>query len=95
MAIDMLLASKGRCLYYTKHKLRLSDSKWTNLNWPEWDLETKILHEVQKDDTSIGFEEAWKWFTSEFPDVSLWVRKLLGIIALLFLVCVYVIIQVV
>jgi len=57
--------------------------------------QTKILHEVQKDDTSFRFEEALKWFAFWFLDVSLWVRKLLSIIiiALLSFVCIYVVIQ--
>jgi len=37
--------------------------------------QTKILHEIQKDDTSFGFEETWKQLTSWFPNLSLWTKK--------------------
>jgi len=66
MALDVLLASQGRvctvintsCCVYIDQRGRIS----TDLNeiWKQ----TRLLHEVQKDDTSFGFAETWKWLTS-------------------------------
>ena len=97
MALDMLLASQGgvctvintSCCVYVDQSGRIS----TDLNeiWKQ----TEILHGVQKDDTSFGFEETWKWLTSWFPDVSSWVKKCLTILGMVLVVfvCVYVVIQ--
>lgn len=43
--------------------------------------QTRILHEIQKDDNSLGFEEKWKWPTFWFPHLRLW-----KVIAVAFLV---------
>ncbi|NXK83921.1 ERVV2 protein, partial [Amazona guildingii] len=37
--------------------------------------QTRIFHEVAKDDTSWGFEEIWKKLTSWLPNLS-WLRQL-------------------
>lgn len=93
MALDMMLTSQGgvctvlntSCCVYVDQSGRISTE--LEENWKQ----TKIIHEIQKDDTSYRFEETFKWLTSSFPNLSLWVKRLLNyiIIALIAFVCIY------
>ena len=62
MALDIMLASQDgvctSCCIYVDQSGRIS----TNLQeiWKH----TKILHEIQKDDTSYVFQEIWNWLVS-------------------------------
>ena len=93
----MLLTSKGgectvlntsSCVYVDQNKRITTDLKeiWKQM---------RILHEIQKDNTSLGFKETWRWLTSWFLDLSLWVKKwiITVIIGLLTFVCIYVVAQ--
>jgi len=72
MALNLLLASQGgvctvintSCCVYIDQSGRVS----TDLEeiWKQ----TRILHEVVKDDTSCGFEEMWNKLTSWLPNSS-------------------------
>ncbi|NXT17051.1 ERVV2 protein, partial [Prunella fulvescens] len=55
--------------------------------------QTKILHEVTKDDTTWGFQEVWEKLTSWLPNLR-WLKQafiaVVGIVILVMLVCVLV-----
>ncbi|NXF62116.1 ERVV2 protein, partial [Ciccaba nigrolineata] len=72
----------GSCCSYINQDKRIStDIK--NI----WD-QVKILHEVQKDDTSWGLEKLWSKLTSSLPNFA-WIKQLfmfllaIGLIVLL------------
>ncbi|NWR57590.1 SYCY2 protein, partial [Bucorvus abyssinicus] len=65
MALDMLSASQGgvcternaSCCLYVDQSGRVA----TNLH--EIQQQTRVLHEIQQDDTSLGFAKVWDWLT--------------------------------
>lgn len=81
MALDLLLASQGgvctivntSCCVYVDQSHRIT----TDLH-EIWE-QTKILHEVTKDNTSWGFEEIWEVLTSWLPNLK-WLKQLFMII---------------
>lgn len=91
MALDLLLASRGgvctvintSCCMYIDQSGRIA----TDLA-EIWD-QTKILHEVTKDDTTWGFQEVWEKLTSWLPNLR-WLKQaftmIIGIIILVLLV---------
>ncbi|XP_077646896.1 syncytin-A-like [Lonchura striata] len=91
MALDLLLASRGgvctiintSCCVYVDQNNRIA----TDLSeiWKQ----TKILHEVTKDDTSWGFEELWKVLTSWLPNLN-WLKQLFISIILVILLIIIV-----
>ncbi|XP_077643821.1 endogenous retrovirus group V member 2 Env polyprotein-like [Lonchura striata] len=96
MALDLLLASRGgvctivntSCCVYVDQNNRIA----TDLSeiWKQ----TKILHEVTKDDTSWGFEELWKVLTSWLPNLN-WLKQLFisVILVILLIIIVWVLIK--
>ena len=92
MALDLLLASQGgvctvintSCCMYVDQSGRIS----TDLEeiWKQ----TKILHEITKDDTSWGFQELWDKLTSWLPNLK-WLKQVfiafIILIALGIMVC--------
>ncbi|XP_077644682.1 endogenous retrovirus group V member 2 Env polyprotein-like, partial [Lonchura striata] len=96
MALDLLLASRGgvctiintSCCVYVDQNNRIA----TDLSeiWKQ----TKILHEVTKDDTSWGFEELWKVLTSWLPNLN-WLKQLFisVILVILLIIIVWILIK--
>lgn len=91
MALDFLLASRGgvctvintSCCVYIDQSHRVT----TDLDriWEQ----TRILHEISKDDTSWGFEEVWKALTSWIPNLR-WLKQLIAFIGILIIVLILV-----
>ena len=50
--------------------------------------QSKILHEVTKDDTSVGFEEIWNKLTSWLPDLS-WLKRIFVAFIMIIVICIF------
>ncbi|XP_069724116.1 syncytin-2-like [Phaenicophaeus curvirostris] len=88
MALDLLLASRGgvctiintSCCMYIDRSGRIA----TDLS-EIWE-QTKVLHEVTKDDTTWGFQEVWETLTSWLPNLQRLKQAFIAIIVIVILV---------
>uniref|UniRef100_A0A8C3JCQ0 Uncharacterized protein n=1 Tax=Calidris pygmaea TaxID=425635 RepID=A0A8C3JCQ0_9CHAR len=89
MALDLIKAKEGgvcliinqSCCSYINQEKRIE----TDIAriWQQ----SKVLHQVSQDDTSLGFSDLWEKLTSWLPNFA-WLVLLLTIISLGFIVCI-------
>ena len=93
MALDMMLASHGGvcAVVNTSCCTYIDETGRINTDMSIIKHQIGILHEVQKDDTSLGFEEIWSKLTSWLPDCGMWLKQLfaliLGIVIMIIVTC--------
>uniref|UniRef100_A0A8C3SNJ4 Uncharacterized protein n=1 Tax=Chelydra serpentina TaxID=8475 RepID=A0A8C3SNJ4_CHESE len=84
LALDYLLANQGgvcalvnsSCCVFVNQNHRIVTDIHTLRQ------QSALFHHVSTDDTSTGAQEAWNWLTSWLPDLGVWGRRIVLLLAL-------------